>query len=253
MARRKAPRTKPIEDLAKQAEQRFRPITLSSPVASSDTSGAQERLDAALKTVNNVLLTMDLARGVDRAVKQREIRGRLTETHVDLVRAAIAFAGAGLDSCLKELIRTTIREISKRSELARKKFTAFVEEHLAPADASVSPRKLAEILTSPDGVQASLLDRYERDLTGESLQSAQQVGNVCGALGIDDRRLRERLKEGGLLDEMFRARNQIIHELDLIESGRRPRNLQKARQYAREALSLTQEIINAVARQLERK
>ena len=240
----------PIEDLAKQAESRFRPLKLPSQLPCAATAGAQGRLDAALTSVNNVLLTMDLARSLDKALKQRDIRGRLTETLVDLLRAAIAFAGAGLDASLKQLIKDTIRDLSKKNDLARKKFTTFVEEHLAPADASVNGRKLAEVLTSPGGIQEELLNRYERDLTGESLQSAQQVGNVCGALGVDDRKLRERLKEGALLDGMFRARNQIVHELDLTEAGRRPRKLDDARRYAEEALSVAQEIINAVTAQL---
>ncbi len=250
MAAKKRGRPRGIETVAKAAERRFKPIELPAPVSCPQTAAVQERLDAAAKSVNNVLLTMELARAADRDLKQKEVRGRLSETHVDLLRAAIAFAGAGLDASLKELIRTTIREVWKHNELSRNKFREFVVSHLAPAGGAVSALRLADVLTAGRGPHDELLDEYEKSLTGGSLQSAQQVGVVCGALGINQRNFRERLKDGGVLDQMFRARNEIIHELDLIATGRRPRKLETAREYATEALAITQEIVNAVARAL---
>lgn len=250
MAAKKRGRPRGIETIARAAEKRFRPIELPTPVACPRTQAVQERLDAAARSVNNVLLTMELARSVDRDLKQKEVRGRLSETHVDLLRAAIAFAGAGLDASLKELIRTTIREVWKNNELSRDKFRDFVVGHLAPAGGAVSAVRLADVLTAGRDVHDELLDEYEKSLTGGSLQSAQQVGVVCGALGINQRAVRERLRDNGVLDQMFRARNEIIHELDLIAAGRRPRKLETARDYATEALAITQEIINGVARAL---
>lgn len=250
MPAKKRGRPRNIEALAKAAEERFKPIQLPAAVDCLQTAAVQERLNAATESVNNVLLTMELARAVDRDLKQKEVRGRLLETHVDLLRAAIAFAGAGLDTSLKELIRTTIREVWKRNELSRNKFRDFVVSHLAPAGGAVSPARLADVLTSARDVHDQLLDEYEKSLTGGSLQSAQQVNVVCGALGIDRRELRERMKDGSVLDRMFRARNEIIHELDLTTAGRRSRKLETAREYASEALAVTQEIVNAVAAQL---
>lgn len=240
-------RPRGIEAVARRAEQRFKPVDLPVPVAAAATSGAQERLRAAAESVNNVLLNMELARAVDRDIKQKALRGRLSEAHIDLLRAAIVFAGAGLDASLKELIRGTIREVWTRNDLAREKFQQFAGSHLAPAGEPVSVARLAEILASPRGSQDELLKQYERSLTGGSLQSAQQVAVVCSALGVQSKQLRERLKEGGVLDQMFRARNEIIHELDLAVSGKRSRPLSTAREFATQALSVTQEIINAVS------
>jgi hypothetical protein len=49
-------------------------------------------------------------------------------------------------------------------------------------------------------------------LTGSSLQSADEVQKVAGALGIDDKDLRKRVEA---LKPLFVARNEISHELDL--------------------------------------
>jgi len=239
-----------IEGLVDQVERQFRELQLPAPVVCEPTASAQARLDAACTTVNNVLLTMRLSRAVDRAVEEKALRGRLKETHVDLLRAAIVFAGAGLDATLKELIRTTVRQLAQRSDVARRRFIEFVQDHLAASDAPINRKRLAEVLASPDGTQAELLDRYERDLTGDSLQSAQQVDGVCSALGITDADLRKRLRDGSTLDQMFRARNAIVHELDLTARGRQARPLGKVEAYSREALAVTQEIVNAVARLL---
>jgi hypothetical protein len=57
-----------------------------------------------------------------------------------------------------------------------------------------------------------LIEDYVYYLTGSSLQSAQQVELTAGALGIDDATLRGRITG---LGELFTARNQVSHELDL--------------------------------------
>lgn len=79
---------------------------------------------------------------------------------------------------------------------------------------------------------------------------------VCGALGVNDPDIRKRLNNGGILDGMLKARNEIVHELDLDSKGggcRTPRSLKDARAYATEALSVAQLIINDVARELPSK
>ncbi len=252
MATKKRGRGRPnaVEELVSSVDSQFQPIELLKPVSHSATAGAQERLTAALSSVNNVLLTMNLSRAVDRKLKKKELRGHLSESEVDILRAVIVFAGAGLDAALKKLIQDTVRDIAVRNPLARKKFLDFLDRHMAGTDTPVNRRLLAEVLIDGRGTQAALLDRYERDLTGDSLQSSEQVSVVCGALAIEDRTVRERLKSGALLDQMFKARNDIVHELDLTDTGRKPRNLKDVRAFAVEALEVTQEIINAVGRVL---
>jgi len=236
-----------VQQLALEAERGFRRLALPAPVASAHVENAQSRLAAACAAVNNVLLTVRLSRAVDRAIEKKDLRGRLADTQLDVLRSAIVFAGAGLDAALKELIRTSILPLAQTSTLAKKKYLTFVAMHLAAPDSPISRTVLAEVLTATDGAQAELLNRYERYLTGDSLQSAAQVDGVCSALGIDDRRIRQRLRPDGLLDQMFHARNEIVHELDLLSKGRRLRKVSDVESFAREALEVTQEIINHVA------
>jgi len=160
----------------------------------------------------------------------------------------MVFAGAGLDSTLKELIRSSIRPVALGNQQAREKFKRFTAEHLAAVDGPIDRSTLAKILVSPHGIQEELFARYERNLTGGSLQSASQVATVRGALGINDREIRERVKDGSLLAQMFGARSEIIHELDLVPAGRHSRKLSHVRNFAREALEVCQEIVNAVSR-----
>lgn len=251
--KRKPGRPNAVEALVAREEGQFQPLALPDAVAHPVTQGAQERLSAALETVNNVFLTMNLSRAVDRSVKRKDLRGRLSDTHVDILRSSIVFAGAGLDAALKKLIIDSVREVVIRNESARGKFIDFIDKHLGTVDNPVDRRRLAEVLIDGRGSQAALLDRYERSLTGDSLQSAKQVNDVCAALGIDDRDIRERLKTGASMDLMFRARNEIVHQLDLTDKGRRPRSLADVRAFAAEALAVTQEIINAVGRGLSRQ
>jgi hypothetical protein len=70
---------------------------------------------------------------------------------------------------------------------------------------------IARYLTSADP-RARLIEDYIYELTGASLQSAQQVQMVVGALGIDDADLRKRVNG---LKALFAARNEVSHEPDL--------------------------------------
>ena len=61
-----------------------------------------------------------------------------------------------------------------------------------------------------------MIEDYIYELTGSSLQTAEEVDKVAGALGIDDAALRKRIVG---LKTLFVARNEISHELDLCFAG----------------------------------
>ncbi len=73
---------------------------------------------------------------------------------------------------------------------------------------------------------------------------------MAGALGIDDETLRKRMTRGSTLDAMFRARNLIVHELDLTNKSRTTRTIDDTERWVREALDVCQAMINTVARAL---
>src|SRR5438093_1352189 len=53
-------------------------------------------------------------------------RGRLTHAEQDIFRAAIVFAGAGVDTVFKEAMRNCIAIQIERSDGAREKYLEFV-------------------------------------------------------------------------------------------------------------------------------
>jgi len=220
-----------------------------------DTGPAQKLLRAAWEAVMNMQFSMLLVRAVGRDLEDKDHRGRVSDSDADLLRAMIAYAGAGLDASLKQLIRDTVRDLIRTRDDCRKKFLEFTRRHLVAAGTtpSIDIGRLTEVLADDRLPQEVLFEKYEWELTGDSLQSVEQVERVCGALGITDKELRMRIKEG-TLDRMFKGRNQIVHELDLNrEGGRTSRSLKDARVYAVEALSVAQLIINEVAKLLPSK
>jgi hypothetical protein len=94
-----------------------------------------------------------------------------------------------------------------------------------------------------------LIEDYIYDLTGSSLQSAEEVGRVAGALGINDAPLRRRIDD---LKNLFVARNEISHELDLQrpeqpgDRTRRTRPLRRTKDLCQEGLEVAQLMVNAV-------
>jgi hypothetical protein len=94
-----------------------------------------------------------------------------------------------------------------------------------------------------------LIEDYIYELTGSSLQSAEEVGKVAGAIGIEDATLRQRV-DG--LRPLFIARNEISHELDLQrpelpgDRTRRTRPMAQTKELCHEGLEVGQLMINAI-------
>ncbi|MEY9850652.1 hypothetical protein ABH923_000330 [Leifsonia sp. EB41] len=129
---------------------------------------------------------------------------------MDLLRAAYVFAGAGLDSTLKQLIRETLPHLVDRKEGARGAFLKFTQRWI------LDEAHQAEALIATDSRQ-HLIERYIYQLTGSSLQSRDEVKKVGGALGLSSRPLIAAIDQ---LQPLFDARNDIVHELDLRDPKR---------------------------------
>jgi hypothetical protein len=248
-------RTNPATAIAEKAFRAFREIRIPDPLGHPDTAAAQKLLNAGQRASHNMELAMHLGRVIDRELHERELRGRLSEQDTDVVRAMVAYSGAALDAALKQLIRDTVRDLIHCHEGSRKRFARFVDAYLAAGSAGVDRGRLVEVLADELAPQEVLFEKYERDLTGDSLQSVSKVKEVCAALGVlPNVQIQERLQEGGTLDQMFRARNAIVHQLDLKPDGTRTfRSLEEAMAYATEALTVTQLVINEVGRTLPPK
>ena len=135
------------------------------------TETAQRFLASAYDSVDAVLGTLETIREL-RKQQTGDVRGRLTAQEEDL-RAAIVFAGAGLDATLRQLIRDTLPSLLEISAEAHEKFEIFAEQRIRSAD-STDPKMLARYLTSP-APRIRLIVDYVYFLTGSSLQSAEEV------------------------------------------------------------------------------
>ena len=119
--------------------------------------------------------------------KQRDgSRGRLTHAEQDVFRAAVIFAGAGVDTVFKEALRGCLNLQIESSIGAREKYQEFVASYIQD-EGTISPKRLAVLLTSRDSDQ-DLKAAYIASMTGSSLQSQQQVTKALAALGLQDER-----------------------------------------------------------------
>ena len=128
-------------------------------------------------------------------------------------------------------------------------FEKFVQRYLQGGEAEgndLSAKILAKIIAAPDP-QKQLINRYVYELTGDSLQSAEQLLKVCAALGVDSKPI---LGDVKTLKSIFAARNQMIHELDmnLISPNRKRRVRGQAdmQGYAERLIKISAEIVTDV-------
>ncbi|HSH61653.1 MAG TPA: hypothetical protein VK988_18790 [Acidimicrobiales bacterium] len=216
---------------------------LTPAITMSATEKAQRFLGSAYDAVNGVLTSLDTvceARG--------RTRGRLTSNEEDLLRAAIVFAGAGLDATVKQLLRHALPVLlDSGNPQATEKFETFA---VGRVGADAEPRHLARYLTAVNP-RSALIEDYVYALTGSSLQSAEEMSNAAGALGVAERGLRRDIN--GLREPFFKARNKVAHELDLShperpgDRSRAGRGTGETVTMCHEALDVTQRLINEVS------
>jgi hypothetical protein len=210
------------------------------------TDTAQRFLAGAYDSVNGLLETLDTLREI-RKNAQGDIRGRMPENEADLLRAAVVFTGAGLDATLKQLVRDTLPQLLESSSQAHDKFESFAADRLGTGEIA-DAKMIARYLTSSDP-RGRLIEDYIYNLTGSSLQSAEEVQLAAGALGIDDGELRKRISA---LRPLFVMRNEISHELDLQrlekqgDRSRRTRSMPPTIHQCHEGFEVGQLILNAV-------
>ena len=157
-------------------------------------------------------------------------RGMPTDEDQDLLRAMLVFAGAGLDSLVKQLIRDALPALLARDAGVQKRFEEFVFRRLRgdedDPDLVTGNKFLARLLASAQP-RAQLIEEYVRELTGASLQSAEELMRAAAALGLDSKSAGIDPKE---LKPIFAVRNKIIHELDIDLEGQRRKRVVRARE-----------------------
>jgi hypothetical protein len=214
------------------------------------TETAQRFLASAYDSVQAVLENLSRIRQLRKDETGDDMRGRLTANEEDLLRAAIVFTGAGLDAMLKQLIRDTLPTLLDYGNAqAHLTFERFAEDRLGTGEIA-DTKAIARYLTS-DNPRDRLIDDYVYDLTGSSLQSADEVKRTAVALGLNMTNGRLRARIDGL-KPLFEARNQVSHELDLQrlekpgDRTRRTRSIGPTRDLCHDGLEVGQLIINGV-------
>ena len=179
----------------------------------------------------------------------RQAKGTPTDEEQDLLRAMLVFAGAGLDSMIKQLVRDALSLTIDRSKGAEENLKAFISRRLARQD-TLDPSFLSSVLASRDPrdvLVSALID----DLVSQSLQSKEQVLRAASYFDIPSATLAPNLK---MLEDIFRARNEIVHEMDVdfdqTNRNRRPRRKAEMIRHTTEILRLANAFLIEVDRRL---
>jgi hypothetical protein len=216
------------------------------------TSRARTVLEHTESSAKNFIAAFDTVRGASGS----SLRRAPTDEEQDLLRAALVFSAAGLDSTVKQLIRSCLRDLTVSDSAVQRGFQTYAERQLR-GDSDVSEpvgghRFLARLLVAPSP-QDRLIEEYIEALTGTSLQSADQLFKVARALGVNPHNLPVQKED---LEKIFDVRNKIIHELDVkfgARVGQRRRNSRTRgilEDYSSKLIQVSKHMIEAVENKL---
>jgi len=142
--------------------------------------------------------------------RNRAARGAPTDEEQDLMRAMLLFASAGLDSLAKQLISDALPSILESDEAAGKMFKSYVQQRLKRGE-DINYAMLADVV-GDHRPRERLVAYYVRDLCASSLQSTEELLKAGAAFDIPSIEI---TTDPRGLTEVFRVRNQIVHEMDV--------------------------------------
>lgn len=169
--------------------------------------------------------------------------GYTTHAEQDLLRSMLIFGGATLDSVVKQVLRDQIPNIEKLPPQARTEFKKFISKQLSKG-ATVNVDALASSLVNADP-RVFFIEEYVKDLTGDSLQSKNQLFRAAVAVGLDMGLDRDGIKT---LDLIFEARNEIIHELDYLAAKEKKKQRNRRNRSRDEIIRWTEELLRISGR-----
>jgi RiboL-PSP-HEPN len=187
-------------------------LSTSSSLAPSSTllAKAASIFEYAHASASSLLVAFD-----DAKKKPGNPRGVLTDQEQDILRAVLVMSCAGLDGSLKQAIRDCLEHLLEKSKVVRDGFEKFIRKRIAGEgdvlELAGGAKFLASLLADKEP-RKKLIEEYIRELTGESLQSAEEIMRTAAALGLDQKALGLDVNR---LRDIFGIRNKIIHELDI--------------------------------------
>ena len=183
--------------------------------------------------------------------KRQAKKGRLTDEEQDLLRSMVVMAASGLDSVVKWLIRSALPPLCQSDSDVEGGYLKHVSGKIQQGTDGGKIKAttfLAKVLSS-DQPRTLLIEDYIYELTGSSMQSADQLFKAAAALGISHKVICSKT-----LKPIFIARNQIIHELDInfeeARGNRRSRRKADMIRYANQLLGLTEVVYLACEEKL---
>jgi hypothetical protein len=153
------------------------------------------------------------------------------------LRAMVSFAGAALDATLKQLVADATPQLMQ-VEAVRSQITERFARRLRREDA-MDMRALVDAMLS-ESPREHAISMIVQDVMGGSLQSVQAVSSVAALLGL------ETFRPAAGLAPAFKARNQIVHEMDATSEGPRERSKGEMESYARVLLETATAILAAI-------
>lgn len=237
-----------------------------SPEAVQRLPEVQNAIRAARESAGSAIAMAILINRLLKVSDGKSLQGLWVAEAVDSLRAALLFASGGLDTSLKRLVKHALPDLAARDSAVDKQFQKWAESKVGDDETgAVQAKQLVQILlTAGVSPRDSLMTNWVYALTDGSAQSADRVRDLAQALGVTDAALRKRTdpaaKTPTPLQEAFKARNEIAHELDVtdpeaevrkpLEKIRRYRPQTTIKEWCVELLDVTQLITNDVARRL---
>jgi hypothetical protein len=173
-----------------------------------------------------------------------------THAEQDLLRAMLAFAGSGLDSTVKQLVRDALPSVIGKDAGAGELFRLWAEREIARGD-RFNAKLVVTALTDPDP-KAALVGALVESLTAGSLQSKDKLFQVASYFNIPSPDLTKDIK---LLESVFETRNEIIHAMDIDFTQpkriRRPRARDLMTDHAAELLRIAGTFLHIVDTKLQ--
>lgn len=166
-----------------------------------------------------------------------------TERKQDILRAIILFSCSGIDAIIKQMINDTLDIVIMNDEGAHSNFKSYIEKKIKNNNDSYNSKLLSEIFSSDDKPKNTLIKILKNDLTANSLQSAEELSKVAAYFNIKTTNIDE-------IKEVFMARNQITHEMDIDMSSkslkRINRNFETVELYSNRIIKLAEDYIKSV-------
>lgn len=173
----------------------------------------------------------------------------------DLLRAIILFSCSGIDSIVKQLVNDALDYVIEHDEGAFNQFKNYTEKKLIlKNEAGINSKLFAELFTCGNPKQ-TLIDVLKKDLTSNSLQSADELLKVGSVFNIETANLVNGKEEHEKLRKIFKVRNQITHEMDVDMTApnfkMRDRTYEEIKDYSEFIISFTEKFIELISEKLE--